>query len=207
MKSECDEVWLKFSIMCMVENFHYISVTLGHMKTSSCLFYCCTENLTFFNFWRTHVLFVGPLIPLFWTSGDVCPGFQSQGGSRLHAFLPASYSSDSPLVWHLLTAWQPAWRPVTLPTCISRGRMLGFERGISHSEQRCSTHLGRLYHPIFSLIERKGSCWMQFQSQWNEDFIPNFNRKYLIYKIYLFTVLWKIKCNEMYFQSVMKKLG
>ena len=24
--------------------------------------------------------FVGPLIPLFWTSGDVCPGFQSQGG-------------------------------------------------------------------------------------------------------------------------------
>ena len=27
------------------------------------------------------VLFVGPLIPLFWTSGDVCPGFQSQGGS------------------------------------------------------------------------------------------------------------------------------
>ena len=23
---------------------------------------------------------------MFWTSGDVCPGFQSQGGSRLHAF-------------------------------------------------------------------------------------------------------------------------
>ena len=34
----------------------------------------------FLNFWRTHVLFVGPLIPLFWTSGDICPGFQSQGG-------------------------------------------------------------------------------------------------------------------------------
>ena len=31
-------------------------------------------------FCRTHVLFVGPLIPLFRTSGDVCPGFQSQGG-------------------------------------------------------------------------------------------------------------------------------
>ena len=29
--------------------------------------------------WRTSVLFVGSLIPLFWTSGDVCPGFQSQG--------------------------------------------------------------------------------------------------------------------------------
>ena len=24
---------------------------------------------------------MGPLKPLFWTSGDVCPGFQSQGGS------------------------------------------------------------------------------------------------------------------------------
>ena len=34
-------------------------------------------------------LFVGPLIPLFWTSGDVCPGFQSQVGSPcLHASLP-----------------------------------------------------------------------------------------------------------------------
>ena len=38
---------------------------------------------------RTQVLFVGPLIPLFWTSGDVCPGFQSQGGFPcLHASLP-----------------------------------------------------------------------------------------------------------------------
>ena len=26
----------------------------------------------------TIVLFVGPLIPLFWISGDICPGFQSQ---------------------------------------------------------------------------------------------------------------------------------
>ena len=34
----------------------------------------------FLNFWRTHILFVGPLIPLFRTSGDICPGFQSQGG-------------------------------------------------------------------------------------------------------------------------------
>ena len=33
------------------------------------------------NFWRTHALFAEPLRRLFWTSGDVCPGFQSQGGS------------------------------------------------------------------------------------------------------------------------------
>ena len=33
------------------------------------------------SFWTTWVLFVGPLINLLWTSGDVFPGFQSQGGS------------------------------------------------------------------------------------------------------------------------------
>ena len=38
-------------------------------------------RLFFFkNFCRTQVLFVGPLIPLFWTSGEVFPGFQNQGG-------------------------------------------------------------------------------------------------------------------------------
>ena len=31
--------------------------------------------------------FVGPLIPSFLTSGDVCPGFQSQGGSLFVCFL------------------------------------------------------------------------------------------------------------------------
>ena len=34
----------------------------------------------FLNFWRTWVLFVGSLIPLIWTSGDVSSGFQSQSG-------------------------------------------------------------------------------------------------------------------------------
>ena len=35
------------------------------------------------------ILFVGPLTPLFRTSGDVCPGFQSQGeSSRLHVLAP-----------------------------------------------------------------------------------------------------------------------
>ena len=33
--------------------------------------------LFFINFCRTSVLFMGPLIPLFWTSGEVCPGFQN----------------------------------------------------------------------------------------------------------------------------------
>ena len=39
------------------------------------------------------------LIPLFRTSGDICPEFQS---------MYAIHSSDSPLVWHLLASWQSA---------------------------------------------------------------------------------------------------
>ena len=71
---------------------------------------------TFFNysfyFVRTSVLSVGRLIPLLWTSGDSCCGFQSQGWT-LTCMLPvlhAMYSSDSPLVRHLLTSWWPAWQ-------------------------------------------------------------------------------------------------
>ena len=57
----------------------------------------------FFNFWRTQVLFVWPLIPLFWTSGDISPGFQSQGGSlacMLHGLFK-SCSIDSRNVQHV----------------------------------------------------------------------------------------------------------
>ena len=32
----------------------------------------------------TEVFFMGPLIPMFWTFDDVCPGFQSQGGSLVY---------------------------------------------------------------------------------------------------------------------------
>ena len=60
------------------------------------------------NFGRTSVLFLGPLIAPFWISGDICPGFQSQGGS-LTCVLPCLHAMDysySPLVQHLLTFGQ-----------------------------------------------------------------------------------------------------
>ena len=47
---------------------------------------------------------MGPLTPLFETSGDICPRFQSMGGF-LACMLPhlcTMDSSDSPLVQHLL---------------------------------------------------------------------------------------------------------
>ena len=55
------------------------------------------NSLQLFLIWRTLVLFKGPMIPLFWTDGDICPGFQSQGGSltfMLH-HLHNLHSSDS----------------------------------------------------------------------------------------------------------------
>ena len=56
---------------------------------------------------------MGPLIPLFWTSDDICPGFQSQSGfSYFRALLQlcATESSDSPLVQYLLTSWHLNFR-------------------------------------------------------------------------------------------------
>ena len=53
-------------------NFQYIQTICTTTRHSLVIF---------FNFWRTSFLFVVPLIPLCWTSGDVCPGFQSQSAT------------------------------------------------------------------------------------------------------------------------------
>ena len=82
--------------------------TEGVLNTRQAVCLLCSRRRTFLfkTFLGTHVLFVGPLIPLFWTSGDICSGFQSQGGS-LACMLPrmrAMDSSNSPLVRHLPTS-------------------------------------------------------------------------------------------------------
>ena len=77
-------------------------------------FQICKTARTFFQTsWRTPA---GPLTPLFWTSGDVCPGFlsiQTRVDSLIRVLhrLHAMDSSDSPLVQHLLTSLWPAWQP------------------------------------------------------------------------------------------------
>ena len=62
-----------------------------------------------------HVLCVGPLIPPFWTSGDISSGFQSQSGQS-YSHLVEAYvlhiPRDSPLVQHLPTSWRPAWQEI-----------------------------------------------------------------------------------------------
>ena len=77
------------------------------------------HSKSWFGFWYTFqkkVLFLGPLIPLFWTSGDFCPEFQSHGGYPTYVLrcLHAMDSSDPPLVRHLLTSWRPVWQPRSL---------------------------------------------------------------------------------------------
>ena len=66
----------------------------------------------FKKFWRTYVLFFGPLVPLFWISGDVSSGFQSQSlFCLICCFVEANVMyipQDSPLVVHVPTSWWPA---------------------------------------------------------------------------------------------------
>ena len=64
------------------------------------------KNFCWNIFWRTFFLFVGLLMPLLWTSGNVCPGFQSQGVSLTYVLccLCAMESPDLRLVQHLLTS-------------------------------------------------------------------------------------------------------
>ena len=63
--------------------------------------------------------FLGPLVPLFWISGDVSSGFQSQSGFCLICFFAEANVMcipwDPPLVLHVLTSWWPAAQPVTSP--------------------------------------------------------------------------------------------
>ena len=85
------------------------------------IFFLCVLITEFFQKnWRTQVPFLGSLIPLFWTSGDVCPECQIQGGflACVRCHLCAMDSSDSPLVLHLLTSWQSAWQLIAFPTCM-----------------------------------------------------------------------------------------
>ena len=73
---------------------------------------------------------MGPLKPLFWTSGNVSSGFQNRNGqidSHLAEVYMLHVSLDSHLVQHLATSWQPAWqlRHSLLDTC--EQALLGLE--------------------------------------------------------------------------------
>ena len=71
----------------------------------------CLVEIYQFRSFTTACPFLGPLVPLFWISGDVSSGVKSQSGfCFIHFFAEANVMyipRDPPLVLHLLTSWWP----------------------------------------------------------------------------------------------------
>ena len=90
-----------------------------------------------------HESFLGPLIPLFWTSGDISSGFKSQSGQP-YLHLAEAYmlhvSWDSLLVQHLLTSWWLAWQPSHSLLHIFKQALVGLETRTYHATDECSTN-------------------------------------------------------------------
>ena len=87
----------------------------------------------------TQVLFAVPLIPLFWTFGDICSGFWTSSdicpGFQTRVDLLCAFSlvwsSDSPLVQHLLTTYLRM-----CPQALVEVRCLGLESYIKYFEKQ-----------------------------------------------------------------------
>ena len=104
-----------------------VKVVIWH-RFPKCMFLILVSGIrlsTFFlrhflkSFWRTHVLFWGPLVPLFWISGDVSSGFQSQSGFcfiRFFVEVNVMYiPGDPPLVLHIAHLLVASVQLVTSP--------------------------------------------------------------------------------------------
>ena len=93
--------------LAYTHQFHFWTLVIKsifYSRTPAFIFSCTAEKWPFmvFNgfsnwrvwnflkiFWKIQVLFVRPLMPLFWTSGDVSSGFQSQSGQSYSYLLEA----------------------------------------------------------------------------------------------------------------------
>ena len=87
--------------------------------------------------------FLGPLIPLFWISGDIFSWFESQSGFCLICFFAEAnvmhIPRDLSLVLHMPTSWWPvhSW---SLPNMhVQRWDLLGFKQAITQTEYKCTT--------------------------------------------------------------------
>ena len=72
--------WMLCLTKALNECNHVSIVMNGTHYLSKRIKFGCPSFFLKKSFWRTWVLFVGPLILLFWTSGDASSGFQSQSG-------------------------------------------------------------------------------------------------------------------------------
>ena len=116
----------------------------------------------FKSFWRTHVLFLGPLVPLFWISGDVSSGFQSQSGFCLIRYFCGGecnvhsprFTSGATLADLLAAGAQPVTSP---HACAEVG--LGSVSNVRSHEQKTNAlplcqrpGLTRVYLSLYSLV-------------------------------------------------------
>ena len=84
----------------------------------------CKFSRYFFFLKKLSVLFVGSLISLFWTSGDICGGFQSQGGSsHFHALSPWCNRFTSGLTPAYPLSAKPFWSTHLYTTSIGAARV------------------------------------------------------------------------------------
>ena len=112
-----------------------------------------------------HVLFWGPLEPLFWISGDISSGFQSQSGLCLICLFfcggecNAMYiPQDPPLVLHIPTSWQlAAWQPVTSPHACAE---VGLCSDLNGQSPRQKANTLPLCQTNNSLIDTELEAWI-----------------------------------------------
>ena len=79
--------------------------------------------------------FLGPLVPLFWISGDVSSGFQSQSG-----FCLIRYFCGGECNIHSPRFTSGATLASHFPTCMCRGGIwLRFEHATAQTEDECAT--------------------------------------------------------------------
>ena len=122
------------------------------------------------------MLVVGPLISLFWTSGDVPCGFQSQSGQPF-LLLVKAYVLHIPWDLCLVPAWQPN---CSLPHTCDQA-LVGFKTGIYHAATNMwdQKAVGLLEHVKLAVIDFKGCNihWKGLSEVGNIAIIETVNEK------------------------------
>ena len=108
--------------------------------------------------------FVGPLIPLFWTSG-VSSGVQSQSGHPYLHLAKAYVIYVSPRftsVATLLTSWQPAWQMSHSYPHTYKQTLVGLETGIYPPNELCRLGYDQINVAIEPTISALESMYVTF---------------------------------------------
>ena len=134
------------------------------------------------------MFFMGPLICLFWTSGDISSAFQSQN-EQPYSHLAEAYMMriprDSP--------WQLTWWLVTV---FQQKQNAGFERETSHITVYRTNHLANSVESIEGKLHYFSSSYLSYIIR---DIFPSF--PILLLKTYL---LWHLETALLHCQIFLK---